>query len=57
MMTCYMIVVYIFYFYLAKLKIDSIIWFPLIVEGIDFTGLVKYKSLGTTNLRWIVNRK
>lgn len=27
-------------FYLAKFKVNSIILFPLIFEGVDFTGVV-----------------
>lgn len=40
MMTCYMTVVYIFYFDLAELKVGGIILFPLLFERVDFTGLV-----------------
>lgn len=29
-----------FCFYLSKFKVNSIILFPLIFEGVDFTGLV-----------------
>lgn len=53
--TYYMIVACMFYFYLAGLKVDSVVCL-LILEGVAFTGWVTSR-IRTTARMWVVNRK